>query len=73
VISCASCHDPHQWQADLTRPGPGKNTEGDVTTSFLRLSSTASFLCADCHGLDSIFRYQYFHAEKAHQKHPLSR
>ncbi len=73
VISCASCHDPHQWQADLTQPAPGKNAEGDVSTSFLRLSSTASFLCADCHGLDSIFRYKYFHTEKAHQKHRLSR
>ncbi len=64
VISCSSCHDPHQWQADLTQPAPGKNTEGDISTSFLRLSSTASFLCADCHGADSIFRYQYFHSEE---------
>jgi predicted CXXCH cytochrome family protein len=73
VISCASCHDPHQWQADFTQPAPGKNTEGDVSNSFLRLSSTASFLCADCHGLDSIFRYKYFHAEKAHREHRLAR
>ncbi|HHJ15252.1 MAG TPA: hypothetical protein ENJ80_00985 [Gammaproteobacteria bacterium] len=73
VISCASCHNPHQWQAGTARPGPGRNTEGDVSTSFLRLSRSASFLCADCHGLDSIYRYKYFHGDKAHQEHQLAR
>jgi len=72
-INCATCHNPHQWNAGRTQTGPGRNTEGDTGSSFLRLSHTGSFLCADCHGLDSIYRYKYFHADKGHEKHPLTR
>ncbi|MEW8030146.1 MAG: cytochrome c3 family protein [Candidatus Thiodiazotropha sp.] len=60
-ISCPTCHNAHQWRARKAEPGSGKNEEGDVLSSFLRLPSTEGFICADCHGLDSIFRYKYFH------------
>lgn len=60
-ISCPTCHNPHQWRADSTDKGSGENEEGDVLSSFLRLQSTEEFICADCHGLDSIFRYKYYH------------
>jgi predicted CXXCH cytochrome family protein len=60
-ISCPTCHNPHQWQASKADKGSGKNEEGDVLSSFLRLESTEGFICADCHGLDSIFRYKYYH------------
>lgn len=60
-ITCPTCHNVHQWRADKAQPGPGKNEEGDVFSSFLRMGSTEAILCADCHGPDAIFRYKYFH------------
>ena len=73
IITCASCHNPHQWSARKPAEGPGKNTEGDVSTSFLRLANTESFLCADCHGRDALFRYKYFHGKSSHKDYPLFR
>jgi predicted CXXCH cytochrome family protein len=71
VISCSSCHNPHQWDPDQKAKGPGKNVEGNSQTSFLRMTSSESFICADCHGEDSLFRYMYFHKESAHEKNHL--
>jgi len=73
AITCNSCHNPHQWSASKAEEGPGKNTEGDVRTSFLRVTNTESFLCADCHGRDALFRYKYFHGQSAHRDYPLFR
>lgn len=66
-ITCASCHNPHRWDANKDK-GPGKNTEGDARTSFLRTSSSDNIVCVECHGEDAIFRYKYFHSESAHKK-----
>ncbi|MCU7925098.1 MAG: hypothetical protein KZQ97_01505 [Candidatus Thiodiazotropha sp. (ex Dulcina madagascariensis)] len=63
-ISCPSCHNAHRWRASEAKEGSGKNEEGDVLSSFLRVPTTEGFLCADCHGLDAIFRYKYFHGAK---------
>ena len=68
IISCPTCHNVHQWWADADRSPPGKDTEGDTKSSFLRLSQTDFFVCADCHGADSLFRYKYFHAPKTHKE-----
>lgn len=65
MISCLTCHDPHQWDADKIQKGPGENLEGDVSNSFLRHSSTEYFICSDCHGEESIYRYKYFHMTKS--------
>lgn len=65
LISCLTCHDPHQWDADKIEKGAGENLEGDVSNSFLRHSSTEYFICSDCHGEESIFRYKYFHMTKS--------
>jgi hypothetical protein len=73
VITCASCHNPHQWSPRTLAEGPGKNTEGDVNSSFLRLTNTESFLCADCHGRDALFRYKYFHGKSSHKDYRLFR
>jgi len=73
AVACATCHDPHQWSARQPGPGPGRNIEGDVSTSFLRLGNTASFVCSDCHGLDSVYRYKYFHGASSHRKYPMAR
>jgi predicted CXXCH cytochrome family protein len=73
LITCTSCHNPHQWSAQQPAEGPGKNREGDVRSSFLRLARSESFLCADCHGRDALFRYKYFHGQSAHKAYPLYR
>ncbi len=65
MISCLTCHDPHQWNASSQKAGTGKNLEGDVRNSFLRHTGTEYFLCADCHGEDSLYRYKYFHWSKS--------
>ncbi len=71
AITCASCHNPHQWQADSKKPGTGKLREGDAMNSFLRSNHSENIVCQDCHGNDSIYRYKYFHADDAHQKHHM--
>lgn len=73
LITCSTCHNPHQWDPASATKGSGKNTEGDVRTSFLRASRTESIPCADCHGPDSIYRYKYFHSESTHKKENISR
>lgn len=60
-ITCPTCHNVHQWSPNKNSAGSGKNEEGDVFSSFLRTASSEQILCADCHGLDAIFRYKYFH------------
>ncbi|MBC8413879.1 MAG: hypothetical protein ISR96_10520 [Nitrospira sp.] len=59
-ISCASCHDAHQWKPGVANAGSGKNEEGNATNSFLRNLSYSN-ICIDCHGMDGLFRYKYFH------------
>ena len=71
LISCLSCHDPHQWQPELNKQGNGKKREGDAMNSFLRNKNSELIICADCHGADAIFRYKYFHGETSRKKYPL--
>ncbi|MFH1289066.1 MAG: cytochrome c3 family protein [bacterium] len=59
IISCGSCHNPHQWEAGKPNNAPGENTEGTASNSFLRKKDFT--LCADCHRFDTIFRYKYYH------------
>lgn len=59
-ISCPSCHNAHQWSPLLKAKGVNKNLEGNATNSFLRNVSYNN-ICIDCHGLDALFRYKYFH------------
>lgn len=73
AITCLTCHEPHRWDARAAQEGPGKNTEGDVRTSFLRAPDSEHSVCAYCHGLDSLFRYKYFHGKASREKNPHSR
>lgn len=59
-ISCPSCHNVHQWSPIGKQKGSGKNLEGNTTNSFLRNLSYDN-ICIDCHGLDALFRYKYYH------------
>ncbi|OJZ20350.1 MAG: hypothetical protein BGP21_07870 [Thiobacillus sp. 65-29] len=72
VISCPTCHNAHQWSVQHPQGGEGRNVEGDARSSFLRNTSDFS-LCADCHGLDALFRYKYFHGDTSRRKHLLYR
>jgi predicted CXXCH cytochrome family protein len=73
IITCTSCHNPHRWRADRAEEGPGKNTEGDVLSSFLRAESSEYIVCSDCHGGDALYRYKYFHGRSSHSAYPLYR
>ncbi len=65
MVSCLTCHDPHRWSANQPESGSGENLEGDIRNSFLRHGSSEYFICADCHGQDSLYRYKYFHWPKS--------
>ncbi len=62
-LSCASCHDVHRWETDVTNSGPGVPVEGDVTNSFLRVRSTAldRTMCAECHADSLVEHYRNYH------------
>jgi predicted CXXCH cytochrome family protein len=59
-ISCPTCHNAHRWSPLSMEKGTGRNLEGNTTNSFLRNVSYNN-ICIDCHGLDALFRYKYFH------------
>jgi len=71
AITCASCHNPHQWNSQNKKQGTGKNPEGDARSSFLRAGDSGNIVCAECHGEDGIYRYKYFHSDSAHKKHHM--
>ena len=49
-VYCASCHDPHTWDARSGKRGPGVPTEGDQSNSFLRKPNLPEpDFCAECH------------------------
>ena len=70
LIVRASCHNPHKWNGRKDN-GPGRKTEVDVINSSLNVTNTEDFVCSDCHGLDSLFRYKYFHSPSSRKKHRL--
>lgn len=59
-ISCPSCHEVHKWHPRFDVKGKGVNTEGTANDSFLR-AQTYNLMCIDCHGLDALFRFKYYH------------
>jgi hypothetical protein len=48
----------------------GINIEGTAINSFCR-SYTNNYVCIDCHGLDAVFQYKYFHASKYRAESPM--
>ena len=59
-ISCASCHNAHQWDPRQPSKGEGTNLEGNATNSFLRTNSP-DLMCKDCHGFQALFKFKFFH------------
>jgi predicted CXXCH cytochrome family protein len=49
-IACHTCHNPHQWDTEKTRPDEYSDKEGNCQNSFLRLKNApSSQLCKNCH------------------------
>lgn len=73
-ISCSSCHNVHQWDPKIRSKGQGINIEGSATNSFLR-PHTYNLICIDCHGLDALFRFKFYHdpEERVEKTEHLSR
>ena len=57
-ISCPSCHNAHQWSSK--EKGIKRETESNLFGKFLRTESY-NMVCMDCHGLDALIKYEYFH------------
>lgn len=50
LVTCASCHDPHQWDPRDRTITSEPGDEGNAANSFLRLANdTGSVLCLECH------------------------
>ncbi|MBI5417196.1 right-handed parallel beta-helix repeat-containing protein, partial [Candidatus Poribacteria bacterium] len=49
-VACSTCHNSHIWDPVSKDYGPGKNTDGTVLNSFLRIpNDKKASLCGDCH------------------------
>ena len=64
-IVCETCHNPHVWSRWSDR-GPGKPVEGSIENSFLRNSTIRGSICVDCHGIEALYRYKFFHSKSVH-------
>jgi hypothetical protein len=47
VLTCSTCHNPHQWNPKSNRGEIRKDIKGDRTNSFLRKPAPA--ICVECH------------------------
>ena len=72
VIACITCHDPHSWKPidshgekpyAVLDPKKQENVEGNALTSFLRHKGVKKTFCMDCHGIEALAKYKYFHHE----------
>jgi len=70
VIACITCHEPHTWEprTELKAKKSIKldfkqqeNIEGNVVNSFLRHKGVAGTFCVDCHGIEALSKYKYYH------------
>ncbi len=62
-LTCASCHDVHRWESDVSNSGSGVAVEGNAANSFLRVPSGAleRTLCAECHAPTLVEHYRGYH------------
>lgn len=60
LVTCATCHDPHQWIGGVAAAGAGAGAEGDALSSFTR-EDVAAGVCASCHGREGLVRYLLYH------------
>ena len=74
-IACVSCHNPHQWAPSSKsnkKKNEIKNQEGSVQNSFLSTTDPTEMFCNNCHGKETMLRYQYYHQQLSRQyKSPI--
>lgn len=70
VIACITCHEPHTWEPNIHQDmkktaivdfNKQENTEGNVINSFLRRKGVNDTFCVDCHGIEALSKYKYYH------------
>lgn len=79
-IACKTCHEPHFWSAKISKNalqskpksilslGQTDNAEGSPLNSFLRSEGVKDTFCVDCHGMNALPKFKYFHdKEKVRQ------
>lgn len=55
IVTCATCHNVHQWDPAKKDKGPGMHVEGDRFNSFLRAPYDDEVtLCSNCHKNGSV-------------------
>lgn len=69
AIACITCHDPHAWKAMEKKEKSvlstnTSNIEGTMLNSFLRHKDVKGTFCVECHGLETLPKYKYFHDGK---------
>jgi len=62
-IHCTTCHDNHHW-TDLPTEEARELPQTEMA-SFLRGSQVAETLCANCHGIEALYRYRFYHQDRA--------
>jgi predicted CXXCH cytochrome family protein len=66
AIACITCHDPHAWKvlekkAKVALSTNQQNLEGTMFNSFLRHREVKGTFCVECHGLEALTKYKYYH------------
>ncbi|MEQ1636540.1 MAG: cytochrome c3 family protein [Methylococcales bacterium] len=69
AIACITCHDPHAWKplekkAKVVLSSNKENIEGTMLNSFLRHKEVKGTFCVECHGLETLPKYKYYHDGK---------
>jgi len=69
VISCLTCHEPHTAPSTLQ----AKTGASERRNKFLRPAEHRQ-LCADCHGIEALWRFLYYHKDQRnpHPKREMS-
>ena len=68
MIACITCHEPHHWKPETEESSKKRtyarftdNQEGTVLNSFLRQKGIKKTFCVDCHGMNALIKYKYYH------------
>ena len=70
VMACITCHEPHTWKPrrkhaskayDVLNYKKQENIEGNALDSFLRVKGVQKTFCVDCHNIEALSKFKYFH------------
>ncbi len=65
VVACITCHDPHSWTENKSKISSqmSGNRSGNIFSSFLRRKSVRQSFCIECHDIETVVKYKYYHDE----------